>query len=192
MQRAAVLAAAPLLRAPRARVLAPARQMSGGAYDGFHIHRPAALNSRVAKVVATTMWTWMMYRGYHDLGHMLVSGGGLWWRWGWWWWWCCWQWQWWWRCCCCCCCAAHCCRSNPAAAPAASILLLLAAHHNQITSGDAPAVGRAGPRGPRGPERRRRPVPGAAEGHDRVDGFACGGRRACACVGSERDLQSAV
>jgi len=32
------------------------------------------LNSRVAKVVSTTMWFWIMYRGYHDLPHMIVRG----------------------------------------------------------------------------------------------------------------------
>lgn len=36
------------------------------------LHRPQVLNSRVAKVVSTTMWFWIMYRGYHDLPHMIV------------------------------------------------------------------------------------------------------------------------
>ena len=41
-----------------------------GPYGGLHLHRPATLNSRVAKVFGTTMWLWILYRGYHDLGHM--------------------------------------------------------------------------------------------------------------------------
>ena len=36
------------------------------------LHRPALINSRVGKVFATTMWFWIMFRGYHDLPHMLV------------------------------------------------------------------------------------------------------------------------
>eukprot|EP01043_Picozoa_sp_COSAG02_P045120 COSAG02_NODE_4095_length_5788_cov_3.722271_6_plen_95_part_00 len=47
---------------PAVRALCPSIQL----------HRPQVLNSRVAKVVSTTMWFWIMYRGYHDLPHMIV------------------------------------------------------------------------------------------------------------------------